>query len=286
MPSIQSTVIVCLSLLFLSTGCQQKEDEKVHQELAYLKQEVGQLKQQVAIMSSQVKEIHAIAMQSQQPQHKTLPNQNDPDEQGKLPSLGAATAQVAIVEFSDYQCPYCKRYIDNTFAKIKANYIDKGKLKYITRDFPLGFHPKAKGAAIAANCAQQQKAYWPMREALFQNMRQLGDKLYQDTAMQLSLDMTKFATCLEDQTILAKIEQDIVMAHQLGYEAHQVSLSANLKTIALSSPSLWWEPKVTRPLVPSSIHSNLSLPKPTNIEAAILSVFSGFPQKPPPRKTP
>lgn len=238
MPSIQSTVIVCLSLLFLSTGCQQKEDEKVHQELAYLKQEVGQLKQQVAIMSSQVKEIHAIAMQSQQPQHKTLPNQNDPDEQGKLPSLGAATAQVAIVEFSDYQCPYCKRYIDNTFAKIKANYIDKGKLKYITRDFPLGFHPKAKGAAIAANCAQQQEAYWPMRAALFQNMRQLGDKLYQDTAMQLSLDMTKFATCLEDQTILAKIEQDIVYGSSVGIRGTPSFLIGKLENNRLIEPKL------------------------------------------------
>ncbi|ABO23511.1 thioredoxin domain-containing protein [Shewanella loihica] len=238
MPSTHSTVIVCLSLLFFTAACQQKNDDKLEKELAYLKQEMGQLKQQVAIMGSQVKEIHTIAMKSQEPQHRSLPTQINPGEDGKLPALGEATAQVAIIEFSDYQCPYCKRYMDNTFTKIKSDYIDTGKVKYIARDFPLGFHPKAKGAAIAANCSLQQDAYWPMRDALFKNMRQLGDKLYQDTATQLSLDMTKFAACLEDQAIMSKIEQDIGYGSSIGVRGTPSFLIGKLENNRLIEPKL------------------------------------------------
>ncbi|MCG9746164.1 thioredoxin domain-containing protein [Shewanella sp. Isolate8] len=238
MPSTHSTVIVCLSLLFFAAACQQTNDDKQEQEIAYLKQEVGQLQQQVAIMGSQIKEIHTVVMRGQKLQHRNLPTQNNPAEDGKLPSIGKATARIAIIEFSDFQCPYCKRYMDNTFTKIKSDYIDTGKVKYIARDFPLGFHPKAKGAAIAANCSLQQDAYWPMRDALFKNMRQLGDKLYQDTATQLSLDMTKFAACLKDQAIMNKIKQDISYGSSVGVRGTPSFLIGRLENNRLLKPKL------------------------------------------------
>ncbi|MCE9679000.1 DsbA family protein [Shewanella sp. AS1] len=238
MPSTHSTVIVCLSLLFFTAACQQKSDDKLEQELAYLKQEVGQLQQQVDIMGSQIEEIHTVVMRGQKLKNRSLPTQTNPDEDGKLPSIGMATAQIAIIEFSDFQCPYCKRYMDNTFTKIKSAYIDTGKVKYIARDFPLGSHPKAKGAAIAANCSLQQNAYWPMRDALFKNMRQLGDKLYQDTATQLSLDMTKFTACLEDQNITNKIDQDIRYGASLGVRGTPSFLIGKLEGNRLIKPKM------------------------------------------------
>ncbi|MXR68601.1 DsbA family protein [Shewanella insulae] len=238
MPSTHSTVVASLSLLLFTTACQQTSDDKQQQELAYLKQEVGQLKQQMAIMSSQVKEMHTIVMKGQKLRYRNLPTQENPDEGGKLPSLGLASANVAIIEFSDFQCPYCKRYMDNTFTKLKSDYIDTGKVKYIARDFPLGFHPKAKGAAIAANCGQKQDAYWPMRDALFKNMRQLGNKLYRDTATQLSLDMTKFTACLEDQAIMSKIKQDINYGASVGVRGTPSFLIGKLENNQLLKPKL------------------------------------------------
>ncbi|WP_233998371.1 DsbA family protein [Pseudoalteromonas sp. T1lg48] len=211
---------------------------KVEQELSALKQEVSELKKQLAIIGSQVKDIHNIALDSQRPQHKTLTTQENFDGDGALANLGEATAGLAIVEFSDYQCPYCKRYIDTTFTKLKTNFIDKGKVKYIARDFPLAFHKQAKGAAVAANCSLQQGAYWPMRERLFNNMRQLGDELYQSSAEQLSLDMDQFAKCLEDEKVLAKVEQDITYGSSLGIRGTPSFLIGKVEDGRLLNPTL------------------------------------------------
>ena len=71
-------------------------------------------------------------------------------------TLGSRDAMVGIVEFSDYQCPYCRRFHTEVFAALRHKYIDSGKVLYSYRDFPLSFHPEAKPAAIATNCAGEQ----------------------------------------------------------------------------------------------------------------------------------
>ncbi|MBS3797697.1 thioredoxin domain-containing protein [Pseudoalteromonas sp. BDTF-M6] len=234
--------IVLLIALFLLNGCEAEakntEQNKVEQELSALKQEVSELKKQLATIGSQVKDIHNIALASQQPKHKTLTTQENFDNNDALAKLGEASAGLAIVEFSDYQCPYCKRYVDTTFTKLRANFIDKGKLKYIARDFPLGFHKQAKGAAIAANCSLQQGAYWPMREQLFNNMRQLGDELYQSSAEQLDLDMDQFTKCLEDEAVLAKVEQDMNYGSSLGIRGTPSFLVGKVEDGHLINPTL------------------------------------------------
>lgn len=230
--------IALLLTPLLLTGCQPQDNAELKQEMASLKQEITQLKKEVSTVGSQVKDIHTIAMRSQKPQYKTLPTQPNFNEDGKLPSLGDATAQLAIIEFSDYQCPYCKRFIDQTFTKLKSNYIDTGKVQYLTRDFPLNFHPKAKGAAIAANCSQQQNAYWPMRDSLFKNMKQLDDELYQQTASNLSLDMTKFDACLSDEKVANKIQQDVAYGSSLGIRGTPSFVIGLVENGELLSPKL------------------------------------------------
>uniref|UniRef100_UPI000B0576A4 thioredoxin domain-containing protein n=1 Tax=Vibrio campbellii TaxID=680 RepID=UPI000B0576A4 len=140
----------------LVVGCQPANDEKVKSELAALRQEVKDLKVQVESINSDIELAKENAAKAVKPKFRTLPDQKDFDGNGTIPSMGDDKATIAIIEFSDYQCPYCKRFTDNTFAKIKENYVDSGKVKYLTRDFPLGFHPQAKGAAIAANCSFKQ----------------------------------------------------------------------------------------------------------------------------------
>ncbi|ABZ77058.1 DSBA oxidoreductase [Shewanella halifaxensis HAW-EB4] len=222
----------------LLTGCQPQNNAELQKEMASLKQEITQLKKEMSTIGGQVNDIHTIAMRSQKPQYKTLPTQSNYGEDGKLPLQGDATAQLAIIEFSDYQCPYCKRFIDQTFTKLKSNYIDTGKVQYLTRDFPLNFHPKAKGAAIAANCSLQQDAYWPMRDSLFKNMKQLDDELYQQIASNLSLDMTKFNACLADEQMLNKVQQDVAYGSSLGIRGTPSFVIGRVENGQLISPKL------------------------------------------------
>ena len=91
------------------------------------------------------------------------------------PSLGRADAPVTLVEFSDFQCPFCGRFFATTLPALKKDYIDTGKLRYVFRDFPLDqLHPNARKAAEAAHCAGEQGKYWEMHDVLFQNQRALA----------------------------------------------------------------------------------------------------------------
>ncbi|MFY8275180.1 DsbA family protein [Pseudoalteromonas sp. SSDWG2] len=205
-----------LSCLLLITSCNQQNNDELEQEIKELRADIAQLNAQLNLVASQVEDIHVIAKASQQPQTKTLPNQANINDKNAFPELGEDTATVAIIEFSDFQCPYCKRFMDTTFPKLSSNYIETGKVRYISRDFPLGFHTKAKGAAVAANCAHKQGKYWPMRELLFTNMRSLGDELYQQGAQTLSLDMSQYQSCLVNPQIMAKVDKDLSYGSSLG----------------------------------------------------------------------
>src|SRR5277367_6195365 len=81
-------------------------------------------------------------------------------------SLGRDDAPVTVVEFADYQCPFCRKFHSETFAEIKKNYIDTGKVRYVSRDLPLDFHPNAAPAAQAARCAGEQHKFWEMHDAI------------------------------------------------------------------------------------------------------------------------
>lgn len=87
--------------------------------------------------------------------------------QNPAATLGKDDAKVTIVEFTDYQCPFCKRAFDDTFHKLKSQYVDTGKARYLIRDLPLSFHPYAHTGAQAARCAGKQGKYWDMHEKLF-----------------------------------------------------------------------------------------------------------------------
>ncbi|NOZ81244.1 MAG: thioredoxin domain-containing protein [DPANN group archaeon] len=107
---------------------------------------------------------------------------------------GSPDAKVTIVEFSDYQCPYCERFYSQTLGQIEKNYIDTGKVKLVYRDFPLSFHPHAEKAAEAAECAGEQGKYWEMHNKLFDNQESLGVDNYKKWAGDIGLDQTKSST--------------------------------------------------------------------------------------------
>ncbi len=93
---------------------------------------------------------------------------------GNLPVLGNPNAPVTIIEFSDYQCPFCEAFFTQTEPQIKKDYIDSGKVKFYYRDYPLSqIHPGAQKAAEAARCAGDQNKYWQYHDSVFQNQKTL-----------------------------------------------------------------------------------------------------------------
>ena len=87
--------------------------------------------------------------------------------------LGDEDAPVTIIEFTDFQCPFCGRHHDQTFPQIKSQYIDTGKGKYVYRDFPLSFHPQAQSAAEAYECANEQGKSWEYHGLILNNQGRL-----------------------------------------------------------------------------------------------------------------
>src|SRR5215470_16327612 len=132
------------------------------------------------------------------------------------PSRGPANAPVTIVEFSDFQCPYC-RQAQGTLQQLMAAY--EGKIKLVFRDFPLrNIHPQAQKAAEAAQCAAEQQQFWPYHDKLFASASLQMDDLKQ-FAQELALNMEQFTSCLDSGKYAAGIEADMQAGQQAGVNA-------------------------------------------------------------------
>jgi len=130
------------------------------------------------------------------------------------PSIGPDDAPVTIVEFSDYQCPYCQSWYQQVFDRLMAYY--PGQIRFVYRDLPLPGHPESLPAAEAANCAGEQGAYWKFHNALFSGQYALGRAAYQQYAAGLGLDTAVFTACLDDHRYQAEARADGADAARLG----------------------------------------------------------------------
>jgi protein-disulfide isomerase len=131
-------------------------------------------------------------------------------------SLGSNDAPVTIVEFTDYQCPYCRLFQSTTFEEIRKKYVDTGKVRFVIRDFPLvSSQPDAMRAAEAARCAGDQEKFWPMHDALFSDAGKLGKDGLINSAESIKLDMTVFRSCLETRKHKSDVQNDMQIATSL-----------------------------------------------------------------------
>ena len=138
---------------------------------------------------------------------------------GDAPTLGSSNAPVTIVEFTDYQCPFCGRAYLQTYPVIKSSYIDTGKVLYVAKDFPLtSIHPQAQKAAEAARCANEQGKFWEMHDKLFSNQESLSVENEKIWAGELGLDKTKFNTCLDSGKYTSAVQAEATQGQQLGVQ--------------------------------------------------------------------
>lgn len=135
---------------------------------------------------------------------------------GNAPVKGPANAKVTIVEFSDFQCPFCKRGADTMEQILKAYPKD---VKVAFKQLPLPMHPQAKPASQAALAAGKQGKFWEMHDALFKNQGELAPAFYEAKAKELGLNVDKFKADMESAEIKKHVEDDMAQAEKLGVQA-------------------------------------------------------------------
>lgn len=129
-------------------------------------------------------------------------------------ALGPEDAPITLVEFSDFQCPYCRRWHDEVYEPLLAAY--PGKIRVVYRHLPLtSIHPDAFSAAEAAMCAGEQDAFWPFHEKLFSS-EALGESVYTQYAQDLSLNMKSFEACMTEHRYQEAIQTDTDFAINMG----------------------------------------------------------------------
>lgn len=122
-------------------------------------------------------------------------------------SVGRDDAPLVMVEYTDYQCPFCQQFHNTTWTELKKNYIDTGKVRFVSRDFPLDFHENAKRAAIAAHCGGEQGKFWELRHVLIVNADKLQADRLAGYAKDVGLDVGKFSTCVMSDKFKDAVEK-------------------------------------------------------------------------------
>lgn len=144
----------------------------------------------------------------------TPPPSNDtPATVDDDPFIGEADAPITVIEFTDFQCPFCGRHYTDTYGKIKENYIDTGKVKYVSRDFPLSFHQFAAKSAEAAECANEQGKFWEMHDKLFSTQATWSASAdavttFKQYAKDLGLKTAQFDSCIDSDKYKDEIAKD------------------------------------------------------------------------------
>jgi len=137
---------------------------------------------------------------------------------GDAPSRGSATTPVVLMEFSDFQCPFCARYVRDTLPRLMQEYVDSGKVRYVFRQFPLeGLHPNAMGAALVASCGAKRGKFWELHDQLFAHQSALDMPSLMTAASELGLSDPAFKSCVENKEPAADIQRTREEAVGVGF---------------------------------------------------------------------
>lgn len=207
---LRSTLCAALSLVLLPALNAQvaanSEPGITRQQADQILNELRQIRQ---LLEQQAKTGTAAAPQQPKVTRATL------DLEG-VPMLGSKDAPLTIVEYTDYQCPFCQRFHVTSFNELKKSYIDTGKVRFYSRDLPLDFHPNAMRAAMAARCAGEQGQFWKLRDIMGANPDKLDLDHIVGFASDLKLDAAALRACVESDKYRAPIQNDLLEAMKVG----------------------------------------------------------------------
>lgn len=170
-------------------------------------------------------DVNTVVQNAEANKKVAVPDILTPDETKALPDddpvLGDANAPVTIVEFSDFQCPYCEGFYTDSFLPMKKDFIDSGKVKLVYRDYPLASHPLALAAAHAAACANDQKKFEPMHDILFEKQTEWSPapkalEVFEGYAKKIGLDVAAYKECMTSQSKVPEIRKDLLDGIAVG----------------------------------------------------------------------
>ena len=247
------SVLVPLGLLLLSLSASAQQTS-----MDDLKNQVETLDQNMKAMQKDLEEIKALL----QNRVRVTPPQSVVLDLGKRPSKGESAASITLVEFLDYQCPYCGRFSRETMPQIEKDYIETGKVKYVVVNLPLdAMHKSAFKAAEAVACAGEQGKFWEMHERLFNNQDTIDQ--WKSHADAVGLDVGKFQECLDSGRQAAQVRDDIANAHGAGvtgtpsfFLAYTDPNSTTIKTVTKlvgSQPYAAFKTAIDKQLVDTSV---------------------------------
>ena len=130
--------------------------------------------------------------------------------------LGSKNAPLTIVEFTDYQCPFCQRFHVASFPELKRNYVDTGKVRYYSKDLPLEFHANAMRAAQAGRCAADQGKFWELRDVMAMNPDKLDMDHIAGFADNLKMDTKELRACIDSGKYKERVQSDVLEAMKIG----------------------------------------------------------------------
>lgn len=185
----------------------------VSRQMAEVRKQLHAVQDEMGKLSGRVEKLEALVPSQKQPEKVSL-------RLGDAPRLGDPKAKLGIVEFSDYQCPFCRRFHLETLPQLQKSYIDAGKVALMVKGFPLDFHPQAMNAALAMNCFgnQDAKKFWDVQGDLFAHQDRLGEDFYKELVKKYALDQQKFESCVGDAKQKKLVEDDLRYAQSLGVE--------------------------------------------------------------------
>ena len=202
----------CAVLLvwFAATGLTfaQQTDPKLWEEIQALKKGQEEIRKQLL----EIKQL----IQSRPAAAPAAPDvRNVPVDLGNRPAKGSTSAKLTLIEFSDYQCPFCARHTKDTNPQLQKEYVDSGKVRYVYFDMPLeSIHKSAFKAAEATRCAGDLGKYWEMHERLFASQQKLEP--WSEHAKALDLNATMFDNCMSSGKYAQAVRADIAVAQKLG----------------------------------------------------------------------
>jgi protein-disulfide isomerase len=183
-----------------------------------LRREIRELKQGQEAIQKELQEIKRLLLAREAAAAK--PARPDRISIASRPFRGNGSARIVMVEFSDYQCPYCGRFYRDTLPQVDKDYIQSGKIKYVFNNLPLDdLHPVAFKAAQAAECAGEQGKFWDLHGRFFSNQNLIGNGDVASQAKAVGLDMTRFDQCLQSGKTEAAVRAGVEQAGSLGIQA-------------------------------------------------------------------
>jgi protein-disulfide isomerase len=196
--AIMSAIVITMSGVALAAPMTKDQGDAILKELREIKQLLARQQAQQAPPAAQM------------PQKLTVKGD-------AIYKLGKNDAPLTMVEFTDFQCPFCGRFEATTFPEIKKNYIDTGKLRLILRDLPLSdLHPYALKAAQSVHCAGDQGKFWEMKDLVFKNQSRLDVDSLAGYARDISLNVDTYKSCMADGKHLKEIGDETKYAISLG----------------------------------------------------------------------